>query len=182
MAYDATGGHGAVAGEIVEDIRLAQRAKAAGLQLRMADASGLIRCRMYHNWIEVRDGFAKNILAGHDNSIAWLILSTVFHLALFVFPWFWLGWESLRPETSVLDLVPWLLILLGMSTRAVTARATGQRTIDALLLPVSVLLLTCIAARSIWWRLRCGGPHWKDRTLKNLNGGKGSDPLTGHHV
>ena len=40
-AYAAIGGHAAVRGAIVEDIQLAQRTKAAGWHLRMADGNGL---------------------------------------------------------------------------------------------------------------------------------------------
>ncbi len=57
------------------------------------------------------------------------------------------------------------LVLLGVGVRALTAAATRQRVIDALLLPLSVVLMTRIAAQAIWWRWRYGGPRWKGRTI-----------------
>jgi chlorobactene glucosyltransferase len=160
-AYDAVGGHAAVRDRIVEDVALSRRIKAAGLRLRMADGSGLIACRMYQGWPSVRDGFAKNILAGHGDSLIFLTFSTLFHLLAFVLPLLWLfigtgtpGWPQW----------PLTLFVLGIGARALTAAATGQRVTDALLMPLSVLLMTLIAGRSVWWRLR-GGPRWKDRTL-----------------
>ena len=46
-----------------------------------------------------------------------------------------------------------------------TAVATRQRARDALLMPVSVILMSAIAARSIRWRYT-GGPRWKGRVAR----------------
>jgi len=83
-AYRQIGGHAAVRGDIVEDVRLAQNAKAAGLHLHMADAAGLLTCRMYCGGRETIDGYTKNILAGHGNRVGFLLLSTAFHWAVFL--------------------------------------------------------------------------------------------------
>jgi chlorobactene glucosyltransferase len=158
-AYQRIGGHAAVRDHIVEDVALARRIKAHDLRLRMADAAGLIACRMYAGWPQVRDGFAKNILAGHGDSLALLAVSTIFHWLVFVLPWWWLltGWPD--------RLWPLCLIALGVGVRMLSAAATRQRVADGLLLPVSAVLMTVIAARAVWWRLRFGGPRWKDRTI-----------------
>jgi len=152
--YAAVGGHAAVAGEVVEDVALARRVKAAGLRLRMADGAGLVHCRMYDGWPAVRDGFAKNILGGHADSVAFLLASTVFHWLVFVAPW--LLW--------VLDWRFAVLAAVGVTIRAATAAFTRQRAADALLLPVSVVLMTVIAGRAIQWRVN-GGPRWKGRVI-----------------
>ena len=159
QAYAMIGGHEAVRGQVVEDVALARRVKSNGLRLRMADGAGLIGCRMYRRWAEVRDGFAKNILAGHGNSVAALLLSTCFHWLIFVMPWVWLlaGW----PDRA------WALYLvaLGVGTRMLSAAASRQRVLDGLLMPASVGLMTLIAARAVWWRVRSGGPRWKGRVI-----------------
>jgi chlorobactene glucosyltransferase len=157
-AYEATGGHAAVSDDVVEDVALARLVKKAGLRLRLSDGAGLITCRMYRNWAEVRDGFAKNILAGHGRSVPFLLLSTLFHWLIFVLPWVMLLFPSARQMGWV-----WLW-LLSVGVRAGTAVATRQRLHDALLMPISVLLMTRIAFRSIQWHYS-GGPRWKGRTL-----------------
>lgn len=166
-AYTRVGGHAGVRGEIVEDVSLARRIKAAGLRLRAADGAGLLVCRMYRGWAEVRAGFAKNILAGHGRRPALLGLSTLFHWAVFVSPWLWLG-------AALAGAGDWRWPLaaaaLGLLTRALTAAATRQRVGDAVLLPVSVGLMTVIAGQALLWHRR-GGPRWKGRTL-----GAGRDP------
>jgi chlorobactene glucosyltransferase len=154
-AYERIGGHARAKDNIVEDVALARAVKSAGLRLRVADGGGLIACRMYRNWDEVRNGFAKNILAGHGNSPILLILSTAFHWLTFVTPWLVVvgDWR-----------IGWPLVALSVGVRALTAAITRQRISDALLMPVSVMLMTLIAAQSLWWRYR-GGPQWKGRTF-----------------
>lgn len=157
-AYETIGGHAAVGDNVLEDVTLARLVKKAGLRLRLSDGAGLITCRMYHSWPEVRDGFAKNILAGHGRSVPFLLLSTLFHWLIFVLPWVMLLFPTARQMGWV-----WLW-LLSVGVRAGTAVATRQRIQDALLMPISVLLMTRIAFRSIHWHYS-GGPRWKGRTL-----------------
>jgi chlorobactene glucosyltransferase len=165
-AYAAVGGHAAVRGVVVEDVRLAQRIKACRLRLRMADGNELLRCRMYNGWRAALDGYAKNILAGHGNSVALLALSTIFHWLLFIWPWAWLLFGSVWPP-GFWPFWPAALVGAGIAARAVTAAATHQRVLDALLMPISVVLMTLIAARAIWWRWRFGGVIWKGRILRD---------------
>jgi chlorobactene glucosyltransferase len=163
-AYAAIGGHAAVRSAIVEDVQLAQRIKAAGLHLRMADGAGLVQCRMYAGGRAAIDGYTKNILAGHSNRLGLLALSTIFHWSLFLLPWVWLatGWAWALPGWPGW---PLLLVAAGVTVRGLTAYATRQRVGDALLLPVSVLIFTFIAARAVWWRVHYGGVLWKGRVI-----------------
>ncbi len=155
-AYKKIGGHTAVRQNVIEDVALAKTVKAHQLRLRLADGNRLVSCRMYQNWAEVQAGFAKNILAGHGNSIPFLLLSTLFHWLLFLFPWFWFA--------ATLDVWPLGLGLAGVVLRAGTAVFTRQRPRDALLMPISVLLMSRIAFQSIQWQRR-GTAEWKGRKL-----------------
>jgi chlorobactene glucosyltransferase len=187
QAYETIGGHAAVRASIVEDITFARKIKRAKLpagtkaavderqpssrtaalagtafgsqlrlRLRMADGAGVIGCRMYRDWSGVRDGYAKNILAGYGGRISLLALATVFHYLVFFMPWVWAlsGYPTLP------------LIALGVGTRMLTAASTRQRLADALLMPISVLLMTIIAAQAVYWRMRYGGARWKGRTIR----------------
>jgi len=154
--YEAIGGHEAVRNNVVEDVALARLVKQHQFRLRMADGAGLILCRMYENWGQVRAGFAKNILAGHGNSIPFLAVSTLFHGLIFILPWlWWLGGGGLWPL---------MLALVGLILRGLTAWFTRQRLGDAVFMPLSVGLMTIIAGQSVIWRLR-GRGQWKGRTL-----------------
>jgi chlorobactene glucosyltransferase len=164
-AYQHIGGHAAVRANVVEDVGLAWETKRKGLRLVMSLGNRLISTRMYHSWLEVRDGFAKNILAGHGGRPGFLLLSAFFHWLLFLLPWAWLtvGWG-----VNLGSGWPWFplaLIGLGVGVRTLSAAATHQRVGDAPLLPVSTVLMTLIAGRSLWWHFRYGGPQWKGRLV-----------------
>lgn len=60
-AYDRIGGHAAVRGYVLEDVRLAQLYRAAGLRLRLAWAPDLLTTRMYRDRHEMFEGLLKNI-------------------------------------------------------------------------------------------------------------------------
>jgi chlorobactene glucosyltransferase len=163
--YYRIGGHAAVRSNVVEDVGLAQNTKHNGLRLVMSTGNQIIRTRMYQSWPEVRDGFAKNILAGHGGQPVFLVLSAAFHWLLFLLPWVWLaiGWA-----VSVGPGWPWFplaLVGLGVGVRALSGAVTHQRTADAFLLPLSTILMTIIAIESLWWHFRYGGPQWKGRTV-----------------
>jgi chlorobactene glucosyltransferase len=171
IAYQQLGGHAAVRSRIIEDIVFARAVKRAHLRLRMADGGGLIGCRMYTRWREVRDGYAKNILAGYGSAVG-LLLGTAFHWLIILFPWLWLIAEAARaaaapPGDRAHLLWAACLIALGCGVRALTAAVTRQRIADAVWLPVSALLMTVIAAQSLWWQARYGGPRWKGRLIQS---------------
>ncbi|MEM4724193.1 MAG: glycosyltransferase [Candidatus Hadarchaeum sp.] len=165
-AYEAIGGHQAVAARVVEDVALARLAKKQGQRLVMALGHRLIATRMYTSWQQVRDGFAKNILAGHGGWLM-LVLSTVFHWLVFLAPWFWLALGSLFDLGPGWPWFPISLISLGLGVRALSAAICRQRLLDTLLMPVSVVLMTLIAARALTWHFS-DGPQWKGRRLTSL--------------
>jgi glycosyltransferase involved in cell wall biosynthesis len=70
-AYDAMGGHAAVAGAILEDVELAKLVKRAGyrLQFRLSD---VVRTRMYRSFPQMWEGWTKNLalLFAHPRRLA----------------------------------------------------------------------------------------------------------------
>ncbi len=162
--YRLTGGHSIVRGNIVEDMALGRLTKAWGFRLVEADGAGVVTCRMYRGWAEVREGFSKNIMAGHGGPLL-LLASTLFHWAFFLLPWVWLLVGVLVPEVPGWPWVPGMAVAAGVSARALSAAATRQRVRDAVFLPVSVVLMTLIAGKSFvdHWSRR--GGTWKGRTV-----------------
>ena len=176
-AYDAIEGHAGVAGEVVEDVKLARRIKGAGLRLRMADGNGFVSCRMYTDWPGVRNGLAKSLIGGYG-SIFGVVLSILFHVTVFLVPPLWLLFGFAGPRESVFAVGPLALTLpmwpvwpaaltmAGMAVRGVTAWFTRQRARDALLMPVTVVVMTWISLLACWWQVKYGGPMWKGRLVK----------------
>jgi glycosyltransferase involved in cell wall biosynthesis len=59
--YDAIGGHEGVAGEVLEDVALAIRVKAAGHRISFGSGKGIVRVRMYRSFQEMWQGWKKNL-------------------------------------------------------------------------------------------------------------------------
>jgi len=59
--YERIGGHGVVAGEVLEDVALARIAKQAGVRLRFASGYGIMRVRMYRTFAAMWEGWTKNL-------------------------------------------------------------------------------------------------------------------------
>ena len=60
-AYEAIGGHSSVAGEVLEDVALATRAKAAGYRIWFGPGAGWVRVRMYRSFAAMCEGWKKNL-------------------------------------------------------------------------------------------------------------------------
>lgn len=62
--YEALGGHGAVRGQIVEDLAIAQHFIRNGRRLRMYFGETLLETRMYRSLAEMVEGWSKNLYLG----------------------------------------------------------------------------------------------------------------------
>jgi glycosyltransferase involved in cell wall biosynthesis len=60
-AYDAVGGHAAIAGSLLEDVALARAVKASGRRIFFRFGRDAVRTRMYRSFSELRDGWTKNL-------------------------------------------------------------------------------------------------------------------------
>jgi glycosyltransferase involved in cell wall biosynthesis len=91
-AYDAVGGHASVACEVLEDVALAKRAKAAGYHLWFGSGKGFVRARMYRSFDAMWEGWNKNLylLTGGTPT-------AVYRELLSVVPW-----------------IPFLILMLGI--------------------------------------------------------------------
>ena len=88
--YDCVGGHGAVAGEVAEDLALAEQYGAAGLPVTCFGGGDVVRFRMYRNLRGMVEGWSKNLATGARRTPAvrsvavglWLtaLLTMVLHL------------------------------------------------------------------------------------------------------
>ncbi|MGB6384506.1 MAG: glycosyltransferase family 2 protein [Terriglobales bacterium] len=87
-AYDAVGGHTAVASEILEDVALARLFRDAGQRVYFRYGGDAVRTRMYRNWSQLREGWTKNLalLFPHPQRLALqnLFLWIVAWLAIYV--------------------------------------------------------------------------------------------------
>jgi glycosyltransferase involved in cell wall biosynthesis len=60
-AYDAVGGHTAVAGSLLEDVALAKMVKASGRKIFFRFGGDAVRTRMYRSFSQLCEGWTKNL-------------------------------------------------------------------------------------------------------------------------
>ncbi len=138
MAYLASGGHAAVRGEVLEDVRLAQKTKAAGQRIGVALGGNLVAVRMYRSYAEIIEGLGKNLIEFHGRSRVVLALSYLAHLLAYTLCWP-LAW--LDPG--------WLLVgALGLLERLLINLKTGREGWEFVLVPLAPLFSTPIYLRS----------------------------------
>jgi hypothetical protein len=148
-AYRAVGGHAEVRGEVLEDVRLAQRAKAAGVRLHLALGHPWLSTRMYRGADETIQGFAKNVLAAAGSAPA-LIGLTLLNLLAYTAAW---PLALLEPR--------WLAVgVAGLALRAVVAGRSGRSPLEAPLQPLAPLALLPIVTLAL---RRRGGYVWRGR-------------------
>jgi glycosyltransferase involved in cell wall biosynthesis len=60
-AYDAVGGHAAIAGNLLEDVAIARSVKKVGRKIFFRYGSDAVRTRMYRSFAQLREGWTKNL-------------------------------------------------------------------------------------------------------------------------
>lgn len=127
-AYRTVGGHGAVAGQILEDVALARRARRLGLKLGLALGGELVGARMYDGYRDAVAGFGKSLRAAHGGTDALLAASFAFHFAAYTLPWLLLTANPAWPVSAG----------LGLAQRTLVNAKTGRRSWwEAALVPVT---------------------------------------------
>jgi hypothetical protein len=155
-AYERAGGHGAVRGEVIEDVALLRAIKTAGGRGVVVDGSTLAVCRMYGDWAGVREGYGKSLWAAVGGSPAAGLVTAGALTAIWVLP----AAAALRGSRAGL-----VGYAAGVAGRAISAAATGGRVWpDALAHPVSVLALDALMLRSVAGHRR-GTLRWRGRPV-----------------
>jgi GT2 family glycosyltransferase len=174
-AYERVGGHRAVRSSIAEDRDLAERLKAFGYRICLADGARLVRVRMYRSAREMWEGWRKNFYEGARRQ---LMLSAVFVaacLCMLVLPIPLLAALAIVRLSHPLDHVERRLafvcaicIAATAAIRAARDRAIGFNTnvMSVVLTPVGGIFAAAVMAASAW-RIETGqGQLWKDRLIR----------------
>jgi glycosyltransferase involved in cell wall biosynthesis len=73
-AYDAVGGHAAVATSLLEDVALARAVKASGRRIFFRYGGDAVRTRMYRSFSQLREGWTKNLVLLFRSSVRLAVL------------------------------------------------------------------------------------------------------------
>jgi hypothetical protein len=123
--YEVVGGHAAVRGEVVDDLALAQRYRAAGLPVYCYIGEGTVQFRMYAAGVrQLVDGWTKNLASG----------------------------AAMADRTAVALTALWISAQLAVTTRL--AVDVSRSIIHARPLPRLTVAATLVTALQLRWMLR----------------------------
>ncbi|MDQ6693278.1 MAG: glycosyltransferase [Chloroflexota bacterium] len=166
QAYKALGGHTAIRDEILEDVALARATKQAGYSTILADGRGHVWTRMYNGSHEVWEGYSKNAFAFFGYSPPLLFAGIAVLLLLYVLPVILLLYGAVTEQTGII-LPAAGAYVLGVIPRLLIAFRFRYRPADALLHPLSVMLMVLIDLNSLRWWIT-GKSTWKGRKYEGL--------------
>ncbi len=157
-AYKQLGSHQLVKNHLVEDLALGQAVSARtlkGWKLLNADGKDFVSCRMYRQFMDVWEGFSKNVRPAFERRLVLFLAVGILLLVTTILPFVWF---LAREERWLIFLQLQLVLLLRLMF---TVRFETSW-LSVLLHPFSVLLGMGIALNS-WWLSASGAITWKRR-------------------
>jgi glycosyltransferase involved in cell wall biosynthesis len=159
-AYDAIGGHIAIAGEVLEDVEIAKRVKAAGLGIYFAPGAGIVRVRMYRTFSAMWQGWVKNLyplMAGSRGRVLLELATT--------FPWIPLALLLMAPIHWIFPLAG-LALLLGRHAAYGGVLRANRFPLSGIRYYVPAVVLYCAALTVSAWHYSRGKVVWKGREYR----------------
>jgi glycosyltransferase involved in cell wall biosynthesis len=168
-AYTDLGGHAAIAGEILEDVALARRAKGSGHGIYFAPGFGIVRTRMYRTFGSMWQGWTKNLyplLAGTKRSLLGELLT--------VFPWFEvitliIVWAYLHKIYGVSGMFLPVLVAITLLERQLEYAVELRRNLfpaGYVQYYVPGVCLYTAALVASWWKNTHSAVVWKGRAYR----------------
>ena len=162
-AYDAVGGHSAIANNLLEDVAMARLVKSSGRKIFFRYGGDAVRTRMYRSFTQMKEGWTKNLalLFNHPVAIAFLRFA---EFALILGNLLILAWAGFSGRSNIALQSALLTIILAgwFWLRIRKARFSAVSNLVAIFgLPVfSYLLMKSVRLR------KNGGVIWKGRTYQ----------------
>ncbi len=165
--YERIGGHVSVAGEVLEDVAIARRARQVGLRVSALAGGDLIEFRMYPDGVSsLGQGWSKNFAAGAGTTPLLRLVAVAAWISGLIEAgwWTWAGLAAL-PFGRALSLVHVVFYLLFALQFGVFLRRLGNFGMMAWLHPSAVAAFVLVFFRSLGATLR-GEVQWKDRAVR----------------
>ena len=162
-AYDAVGGHAAVAQSLLEDVALARAVRNASRKIRFRYGGDAVRTRMYRGFRQLREGWTKNLTLLFPSAVSLALLRALEFL--FVVVCLIAGILAIvtgQWRHSVIFLIPLILTLMRISTAHFS---WSSNLLGILGLPVFSYLLLRSKLRHA-----SGDVPWKGRTYPGSAG------------
>ena len=156
-AYRAMGGHQPVALRPDDDLKFGKLVKEQGYRQDVLNGWGMIEVEWYRSVGELIDGLMKNMFAGMEYRISWVMAATLAALLMHIWPWFGMWVAEGWPQAWYAVTVVMMILTFG-----VAMAPFGVKFRHGLLLPLTIGLLIYIQCRAMALALWRGGIVWRD--------------------
>ena len=132
VSYEQIGGHRAVADQVVEDVELARKIKAAGLKLQMLLGAELISVRMYRSWGDLWEGWTKNLYLGAQRRVGTMLNFAFTMIVIYPLPWLCLAAllsKYFLGTPSALDYLSVTLALVAIASHYYLRKLGGKESL-----------------------------------------------------
>jgi chlorobactene glucosyltransferase len=165
QALEQIGGFEAIRKNAADDLSLVRRVKAQGLRWKVIDGGMDIRCRMYTNFEQAREGISKNLFAVFD-----------YRILPFIFVWLWLGLVFIGPlvvlaagalsglVSQISLLLAGIAVLEAFLLWLIVVRRFRFPIRVAMFYPFNILTAIVLALRAVILNIQ-GKATWKGRRL-----------------
>lgn len=153
-AYELSGGHAGIKGDLLDDMALARAVKESGGRVRIVLGGDAVSVTMYASYAASIEGLAKSTLGLHSGSRLMLAASALWFHAIYTLPW-------------LLPVSPGIAAIRAatLADRAVVNVLTGRRSprdlAEGLLGPLTPLL-----ALPVYWRAVRRQVTWRGRSYE----------------
>jgi glycosyltransferase involved in cell wall biosynthesis len=155
-AYDKAGGHPPIRLRPDDDLKLGKILKNSGARQDIVFGDGALSLQWYSSVGVMACGLEKNVLAGVDYRISFLIFGLVFVLISDLGPWLAIPFAD--PLAASVALIAGLLSMLGT---ALFLPQVGKSWCWAVFTPVLSSIIVYMFARSAWLTIYRGGIAWR---------------------
>jgi 4,4'-diaponeurosporenoate glycosyltransferase len=165
--YLAVGGHGAVRGQVVEDLALAARYRESGRPLAVLDGGSQVRFRMYPEGLgQLVEGWTKNFAVGAGATPPLRLLAIVIWVTA-------VGSAAFSVVDVVRGALPataaWILYVLFVGQLFLMFRQVGRfRVLTSVLFPIPLAFFLAVFVRSLWSTHVRRSVTWRGRSISTV--------------
>lgn len=154
--YQKIGGHQSIALRPDDDLKFGKLLKRRGYRSDVLKGQGMVSVEWYRSVPELIQGLMKNMFAGMEYRVSFVILATIASLLIHLWPWIGM-WVA----TGVPQVLYALTIFMMVGSFGIAMAPFGVRPWHGLLLPFTIALLVYIQCRATILTLWQGGIYWR---------------------
>ncbi len=155
-AYHAIDGHQAIALRPDDDLKFGKLVKRNGYRSDVLIGQGMVAVEWYRSVPELVQGLMKNMFAGMEYRVSFVILATIASLLIHIWPW--IGMWVATGESQALYA---LTVVMMVGSFGIAMAPFGVKPWHGLLLPLTIGLLVYIQCRATILTLWKGGITWR---------------------